>query len=176
MREGSLHLEIPHCVQERMGWCVPACVEMVLKYLRLCHGPGIDELAQEDIAKLCKTTSGGTRYDAASLLSERTVRFTPSVEFEYVHNQNTESIRKQLAMNQPVIAFVEMETDYEQETFPHAILITGIDRRKYRVSFNDPMGKKDESVDIGRFQRMWEKDFCAWFVNVEFQRKITDRF
>ena len=84
---------------------------MVLRYLQRCYGPGVKTLTQQEISKICKTTVGGTEYDAAKHLSRCTVSFTPSVEFEFQRNQTIKNIQKQLSMNHPVIALVEMETD-----------------------------------------------------------------
>ncbi len=155
-----------------MGWCVPACVEMTLKYLNNCHGPGIECLSQIEIAKLCGTTEGGTQHDAVVNLNAQTERYIPSVDFRFVKNQTLKDVNRELSQNLPVIAFVQKRADNDK--YPHAVLITGLNTSGDRIQYNDPMGKADEQTDIGKFMDMWAKDFCAWFISLGVQRKLDE--
>ncbi len=171
-RGGGIRLPVPHSRQQREGWCVPACVEMTLLHLRGCYGPGIECLTQAEIAKLCGTTEGGTRWGDTEQLSEYTLRFIPSIEYNLEKNKTIEDINVELSQNKPVLAFVQMEADHEK--YEHALLVTGLEMSGNRVYYNNPMGKPDENVDIGSFLAMWAKDFCMWTTNIGHQRMIED--
>jgi len=153
-----------------MGWCVPACVDMVLRYLKDCHGLGIECPSQLEIAKLCGTTEGGTQYDAVVRLNAQTQRYIPSVDFDYVTNRKLQDLNKELSKNLPVLAFIEKKAD--NDAYPHTIVISGLDMAGDRILYNDPMGKANEVCEIGRFMEMWAKDFCVWFISIGLQRKL----
>lgn len=168
-----MRLDVPLKVTAKDGFCVPACVEMVLLFLQNLYGPTIKSLSQLDIGKSCGTTEDGTVYEAWEQLNKSTSRFVPSVEFELKSNQEIKDIVKELGKNLPAIILMEMEDPEEKERFPHAVVATGIDNSRRMVIFNDPMGGKDREMEMGKFRSLWAKDYCAWYIRIGLQRKLV---
>jgi len=168
-----LKIDVPLEWYKRDGWCLPACVKMVLRHLRNVHGDGIQILSQNKIAKICHTNEVGTEYDANQRLNEITVKFTPSVEFYFRSNCQIKTMIPELGEFKPVIAFMEMpSTEYEDERFPHAVVVTGIDKTQRRIIYNDPIKGKDEKLTFGAFRSYWASDFCLWLLGLNWQKKL----
>jgi len=165
-----LKLEVPHHKQLWDGWCLPASVEMILDYLQGQYGDDIKVLTQTEIAKICSTKTDGTDFDRWEILSKKTMKFTPSIEFAIRCNQNPKGLLVELSKGQPVIVFLEGGNGSEAPA--HAVVITGIDKATSTIYYNDPYGEKDEAFEIGRFEKEWQKDFCGWFLEIGLQDKL----
>jgi hypothetical protein len=147
---------------------------MVLQFLKNTHGPGIEVLSRTRIASICNTTEGGTDYAANERLNKHTIRFTPSVEFELKSNQDKDGLIEEIGKYLPVIALLEMPHEEEEDVkYPHAIVITGIDISGREIIYNDPLRGKDKRMEIGLFRSHWAKDYCVWYIRLDWQKKLN---
>lgn len=117
-------LSIPHRLQIEIGYCHPACVEMVLAYWGI-------EANQKNLAHKMQTISGvGTPGPNIQRLSSR--------HLSIVYDEGSlEDLRRALEMDIPPIALVRTrELPYWNEDTPHAVVVTGFENDILFV--NDP--------------------------------------
>lgn len=167
-----LKLEVPHFNQHKEGWCVPACVEMILHYLQGVYGDDITVLTQTKIGSICSTDVDGTFFRKWEALNFEIVKNVPSVEFKLRCNQNPETLLIELNKGLPIIVFLQNGDD--SDTPAHAVVITGINKATNTIYYNDPYGEKDTENELGRFEKEWEKDFCGWFLEIDLQEKLEE--
>ena len=136
-------LSVPHKAQLDIGYCLPACVEMVLGYW------GKEE-EQETLAQRLKTISGfGTPGSNILFLASR------GLQVEYREGQ-LEDLEQALEENIPPIALVRTrELPYWSEDTPHAVVLTGAEDDTFLV--NDP-GKEMPHIRVskGDFYLAWD--------------------
>jgi uncharacterized protein YvpB len=109
-----------------------------------------------DIAKIVNTREDGTMLEDIKNINsnEEILRAIPSIEFETKMLSSFKEIETEINENRPVIAWIMASA--EGREFEHSIVVTGIDRDRHRIHYNDPfLGRREE--DIGRFMTMWEK-------------------
>lgn len=110
-------LPVPFYKQQAVGYCLPACAQMVLAYQGISHSQ--DELARESNLKPGLGTP------------TRNIQRLASPEIKVVYEEGTlEQVQTWLGMGIPVIAFVQAgELSYWQdESFQHAVVIIGLEK------------------------------------------------
>ncbi len=109
-------LPLTHSQQKYLGYCLPACAEMVLNYL------GISQ-SQEALAKKIKTTInlGTPRSNIKNLASRR-------ITVNYNEGHLTD-IRSWLDRKVPVIVFIQAHElpIWRGQDFKHAVVVVGLE-------------------------------------------------
>lgn len=136
-------LSIPFHKQQAAGYCLPACVQMVLAYQQIIR-------SQPDLAmQLGVRSSLGT--------PTRSVLGLASNQLRVVYGERTESTpQKWLALSLPSVAFVQVgELSYWQgESFQHAVVVIGLEDNA--VWLLDPdMDETAIAVDLDEFMLAW---------------------
>ncbi len=136
------HLAVPHRLQFETGYCLPACVEMVLAYWGL-------EAKQKGLARKLKTIPGvGTPGPRVQALASRSLRVT------YGEGQLVDLMQAIAADIPPVVLVRTRELPYWFEDTPHAVVITGVENDLFYV--NDP------AVTSVNVQVTQEDLYLAW--------------
>ena len=138
------HLPVPHRIQQADGYCLPACVEMVLAYWGI-------ERNQQDLARQMGTIPDfGTPGSRVLQLSSRQIQV-------HYSQGDMESIRNALTNDIPPIALVWTgELPYWQSGTTHAVVITGIEGDF--LLLNDPVYEQANiRVSVGDFYLAWDE-------------------
>jgi len=153
-------LDVPLIYQEDDFSCTPVCIKMVLEYIRNRFTEGIPDLDVPSVTKAIKTSAddGGTTFENIELINEKLIEAKPSLEFVARSGRKFEEIEEELEVpnRRPVIAWITMPSP--QGDFHHSIVITGVDKEKLLIYFNDPVYGK-EAMPIREFIDMWETSF-----------------
>jgi len=153
-------LDVPLIYQEDDYSCTPACMKMVLEFIRRKFTEGIPELDLPEVASVVKASAddGGTTFENIELINELLLSARPSLEFVAGSGHTFDEIEEELGEpnHRPVIAWVMMPSP--QGAFSHSIVITGIDKEKLLIYFNDPVYGK-EIMSIREFMQIWEQSF-----------------
>jgi ABC-type bacteriocin/lantibiotic exporter with double-glycine peptidase domain len=136
-------LSIPFHKQQAAGYCLPACVQMVLAYQQI-------DRSQTDLATELKVRASlGT--------PTRSVLGLASEQLRVVYGEGIEAtLQKWLALSLPVIVFVQAgELSYWQgELFQHAVVVVGLVGNT--VWLLDPdMDEIAIAVDLDEFMLAW---------------------
>lgn len=110
-------LPVPFYKQQAVGYCLPACAQMVLAYQGISHSQ--DELARESNLKPGLGTP------------TRNIQRLASPEIKVVYEEGTlEQVQTWLGMGIPVIAFVQAGelSHWQDESFQHAVVIIGLEK------------------------------------------------
>lgn len=110
-------LPVPFYKQQAVGYCLPACAQMVLAYQGISHSQ--DELARESNLKPGLGTP------------TRNIQRLSSPEIKVVYEEGTlEQVQTWLGMGIPVIAFVQAGelSHWRDESFQHAVVIIGLEK------------------------------------------------
>ena len=108
-------LNVPHQVEHKPGWCLPACVAMVSAFWE-------QPLAQEDVARWLETQSVGTPASRVVRLARR--------GFDVIYTSGSEAaLAEWLAQGVPPILFVRTGDllPYWSIDTPHAVVLAGIE-------------------------------------------------
>ncbi len=138
-------LPLSHSQQKHLGYCLPACAEMVLAYLGISR-------SQESLAKIMKTTLnvGTPRSNIKNLASRR---------LTVIYNEgNLADIRAWLDQGHPVIVFVQVKElpIWRGQDFKHAIVVVGLDDET--IYLLDPaLDNGPTPTPIGDFQLAWDE-------------------
>lgn len=134
-------LSVPHFEQSRDGYCLPACVQMVLAYLG-------KEKSEAELISLLRTASFGTPISAVSHLRELGLRVT-------LGSFNESWLEAQLLEGNPIIARVwtTMLTTWTIDT-SHVVVVVGFDETF--VYLNDPAFTSAPQVVT------WNSFLAAW--------------
>jgi len=153
-------LDVPLFYQEDDVSCTPACIKMVLEFIRNRFTEGIPDLDVPSVAKAVKTSAddGGTTFENIKLINEKIMKAKPSLEFVAGSGHKYEEIVKELTEpnGRPVIAWITMPSP--QGDFNHSIVITDVDEEKLLIYYNDPVYGK-ENMPLREFMDMWEASF-----------------
>ena len=137
-------LTVPHYQQLADGYCLPACVQMVLAYW------GINR-EQTDLAKELKMVpQAGTPGSRLKLLS------SPDLDVVY-QSGNLSDLNDALSAGIPPIVLVFTgELPYWKKAAAHAVVLLGIVEDS--VILNDPGIVRAESrVPVGDFHLAWDE-------------------
>jgi hypothetical protein len=132
---------------------------MVLDYIaNNCLEDGNLDLEIDDICEIVRTTSDGTIFENVKLINsdERVLKAIPSIEIvaKYEHHVLNE-IEEELSNGRPVIAWILPPEAVDRE-MQHSIVITGIDKTGYKISYNDPIFGGRE-MSLGEFISCWDE-------------------
>lgn len=156
--------------------CVPRCVKMILDYISGGLGGKLHNLDVSDIGEIIETRTDGTLPNKITNLNKEkhVLRAVPSIEFEYDQKMHTfAEIEAEMKERRPVIAWVELSEDHHR--CAHAVVVTGIDKDKSLIYYNDPIfGEKEEEITV--FVSRWDK-LDRTLVKVKIgQKRILDEF
>ena len=135
-------LPVPHHLQLDDGYCLPACIQMVLAYWGV-------ERDQRDIAdKLGLIPGAGIPGNRIKILSSKKLEVSYGAG-ELVDLEN--------ALDQeipPIILVYTGELPYWEQATAHAVVLLGFDEQA--VHLNDPaIAQGDISVSLGDFELAW---------------------
>lgn len=136
-------LPVPHRSQLIDGYCLPACVEMVLAY------QGV-ERKQTTLAADMRVTPGvGVPGSRVLRLASRRLEVT-------YHEGIPQDLENALAAGLPPIALVYTgELPYWSIATPHAVVVTGLDEQS--IWLNDPAWQQANiQVPLDEFQLAWD--------------------
>lgn len=137
-------LSVPHYPQQADGFCLPACVQMVLSYWGIRR-------TQDRLARLLHTIPGaGTPGSRLRQLAVRNVDI-------YYGSGLIDDLRSALVQEIPPIALVNTKhfTHWQIET-AHAVVVTAMDEQ--RVLINDPgMTQGQTPVGLDDFFLAWDE-------------------
>lgn len=153
--EKSLHLNVDPLRQTKNYTCVPSCTKMMLDYLNNVKltVPELD-LNEDEIAKIMKTTTGGTIFTDIENINDHLTKSNPSLEFIAEEKNHTlNDIKKELKDELPVSVWID--TGYIK--YRHSVVITGIDDNNKTISFNDPTYGEERTIPQSEFMSMWNK-------------------
>ena len=151
----KLKVPLVHPLQEDGYSCVPRCIKMIFMYISNCLEGVAPDLDVDDIAEIIETRVDGTLPENVRNLNTnlKVLRAIPSLEFDVGLMHSFSEIEEEIGANRPVIAWVELLEGIHR--CAHAIVITGLDREKHLIYYNDPIfGEKEE--EIGTFMSRWE--------------------
>ena len=138
-------LNVPHHPQESDGYCLPACVQMVLDYLGIPY-------AQEQLARelSVRPPLGAPASNVLRLRSDvLDVTFTSG---------NLSDLRTQLAQGSPPIVFVQAGElpHWQSHISQHAVVVVGLDEQTVQIL--DPAANSSPiPVPIGDFLLAWSE-------------------
>jgi ABC-type bacteriocin/lantibiotic exporter with double-glycine peptidase domain len=140
----SNSLPVPHRLQLADGYCLPACVEMVLAYW------GIEKEQAELAKQLQMIPDAGTPANRIRLLASNTI------EVFYGHGELAD-LQAALNQNTPPIALVyTSELPYWDQAAAHAVVVLQIDEKT--AVANDPaMTETAIRVPLGDFELAWDE-------------------
>ncbi len=155
-------LNVPIFRQPHPDYCVPACIKMVIDYLRQIYGnEEIPNFLISKIARQIKTDAkngGQTTLENVVLINELLetrnfhIRFVPKYpcDWKIVIQENENG--------KPVIAWIWNSDKLDPNIGTgHSVVITNVDRDNGIVAFNDPaIGFR--TIDIVTFIAQWENE------------------
>lgn len=137
-------LPVPHRSQLADGYCLPACVQMVLAYWGI-------ERDQADLAKQLQLIAGaGTPGNRVRLLASDTL------DVFYDEGQLAD-LQSALTRGVPPIVLVHTgQLPYWEHATAHAVVVLGMDETS--VTVNDP-GKAQAAIQVslGDFELAWDE-------------------
>lgn len=156
-----LKLGVPLVYQENSHSCVPACLKMVIDFLRTTtrrtSTDVLPSLNIKQIGRIVGTDLTGTSLEGIKNLNmnRKILKLVPSLEFGCKQLCEFEEIVAEIKSNRPVIAWISASDEKTQFKFTHSVVITGVDAEGQAICYNDPIwGEKEESV--ADFMRKWE--------------------
>jgi len=150
-------LDVPLFRQPHVDYCVPACIKMVLEYLRNIHGDKVPRLSIKTIAKTIRTEVGkGTVFHDITKINEMISSSLPSVDFVVEYPCEWDEIVEENENRKPIIAWIWL-SDNRGHGCGHSVVVFDIDRSEGVIYYNDPaLGVVQE--DIGKFISKWEDE------------------
>lgn len=140
-----MRLKVPHRKQIDTGYCLPACVQMVLAYWGI-------QRDQDSLAKQLGMIEGaGTPGSRLFLL------VSSSLDVQYRTRGNINDLEEALRGSVPPIALVWTgQLSYWDSNVPHAVVLIGTERGNFVV--HDP-AKSEEGilVSIPEFNLAWDE-------------------
>lgn len=154
---GKLKVPLVLPLQEDAFSCVPRCIKMIFMYISNCLEGCAPNLDIDDIAKIIETRDDGTLFEKVRNLNTNldVLRIIPSLEFDVdVKMRSLPEIEEEVEKaHRPVIALIGSSDPIRR--WVHAIVVTGLDKEKHLIYYNDPVfGEVEE--DIGMFMSKWE--------------------
>jgi len=138
-------LSVPHFPQETDGYCLPACAQMVLKYLGVVR-------SQAELALQL-----GTRANIGTPHSHLTRLKSPTIDVLYAAG-DWDDLQQHLEQERPVIVFVQAGElpHWRGRKSRHAVVVVGIGLDT--ASVLDPASSpKPIDVPVGDFMLAWDE-------------------
>ena len=138
----SSAIRLPHTRQSTEGYCLPACVCMILAYLGL-------EQSEAEVARIL----GVQDYGAPSF----SVRRLATLGLRVIYREwSIAQLLAALGAGQPVILFVRTGfLDHWQEDVAHAVVVVGVEKGQ-SFSLHDP------ALPTGPLPVSWHGLLAAW--------------
>lgn len=135
-------LRVPFETQLEDGYCLPACVSMVLAFLDM-------PAKQKGVAKLLATNDAGTPFSRLNRLASH------DVQVEVGANGTLDRLSTEIQTSIPVIAAVQTGwLPHAEITSPHAVVVIGVSDA--HVMILDPAGNdKPKIVPINAWLAAW---------------------
>ena len=138
----TVQLQLQHVHQSAEGYCLPACVQMVLAYLDMSR-------SETAIQRLLGTRFIGTPSFAVKRLSQWGLKVTYR---EWSVSQLLEALQN----DQPVILFVRTGfLDHWQYDVAHAVVVSGYEE-------NRQFWMHDPALATGPIAVSWQGVLAAW--------------
>lgn len=154
---GKLNVPLVLPLQTDGYSCVPRCIKMIFDYVGANFEGRAPNLDVSDIAEIVETKADGTLPEKVRNLNDdkHVLKAVPSIEFDVdLKPHSLVEIEKEIDEKRPVIAWVELSNGVHR--CAHAVVVSGLDRDKHLIYYNDPIfGEKEE--EIGSFMSRWEK-------------------
>lgn len=139
----ALHLSVPFHKQQAVGFCMPACAQMVLAFQGIFRSQ--DELARQ----LHLKPQLGT--------PTRNIQWLASPEIKVIYEEGTlDQVQTWLQSGIPIIAFIQAGelAHWRGEFFQHAVVIVGLDGEA--VWLLDPdMDETPLALSVEEFMLAW---------------------
>jgi hypothetical protein len=130
---------------------------MIFNYVESNFEGRAPNLDVSDIAEIIETKADGTLPENIRNLNDdkRVLKAIPSIEFDVdLKPHSLAEVEKEIDEKRPVIVWVELSNGVHR--CAHAVVVSGLDRDKHLIYYNDPIfGEKEE--EIGSFMSRWEK-------------------
>lgn len=172
-------LKVPFISQPSEYTCVPACLKMVLDYVRqvlLETAPEMPIFEIGEIAKIVGTLHNGTTLPNVLKINRALRRAIPSVEFSVDFNPHDfTEIVEELRTWKPVIPWLLRREG--QRAYEHVVIVTGYDPVEQLIAVNDPQGSVPSEIEVAEFMNQWEgadRILIKLKVDQKIQRLITD--
>ena len=148
-------LNVPLWGQPSRNYCVPACIKMILEYLRQDYGDDIPRLSLSKIARIVETQWDGTAPKDVENINKY-FKAKLCIKFKAQFMAHFPDIEKELAEKRPVIVWINIAT------FPdllwHAVIVCGFDPDTNSVFFNDPWDNREKAEEVGVFIQKWRTE------------------
>lgn len=144
-------LPVPYLQQPHDGYCLPACVSMILNYWKI-------PLTQERVANLLGTTDVGTPISRVQRLTKH------KLQVRYAAHGEWEDIQTAIAARLPVIVAVHAAwLPYSRIQSQHALVVIGCDEQTVFVL--DPAAN-NEPIELSQnaFLTAWIEMECAYAI------------
>jgi len=148
--------------QPHPDYCVPACIKMVLDYLRQVYGD--NEIPNYSISRLAKqmktdAKSGGqTIIDNIPLVNELLTTRNFNIRFVPIYPCEWKSVLKENENGKPVIAWIwDPDKNDPNIGTGHSVVITNVDKENGIIFLNDP-ARGQISLDVVTFISQWENE------------------
>jgi hypothetical protein len=142
--------------------CVPRCVKMIFMYIGNSFEGRAPDFDLERIGKIIETKGDGTFPEKVLNLNSNKISEVasaiPSIEFELkLSPHSLDEIESEIVDKQPPIAWIRLYDEEHIKKCAHAVVITGIEREKGLVYYNDPIfGEK--TARITDFVTLWDEE------------------
>jgi ABC-type bacteriocin/lantibiotic exporter with double-glycine peptidase domain len=158
------YLDVPIVFQEDDFSCVPACIKMILEFALKQNPIGlVIDISVQEIGESMGTDELGTPLSGVRGINEKLKKTVPSIEFEAKTNCVLKEIETEIQNEKPVVAWLKMP-------YPHSIVITGVDKKRLIVYYNDPQRGKSQ-MDMGKFMSSW-KNIDSVLIKVKIGEKL----
>jgi hypothetical protein len=146
-------LEVPLWGQPSRNYCVPACIKMILEFLRKVYGDDIPRLNISSIARIVRTQWDGTAPKNVELMNQY-FEARVCVKFKAKAMMRFPDIIKELDEHKPVIVWLNVAKNSTDNLW-HSIVVTDFDPKTNYFTFNDPWDTKEKTEEAGKFLQKW---------------------
>jgi ABC-type bacteriocin/lantibiotic exporter with double-glycine peptidase domain len=148
-------LNVPSWGQPSPNYCVPACIKMILEYLRQDYGDNIPRLSLSRIARIVETKWDGTSPKDVENINKY-LETKVCIKFKAQFMGHFQDIEKELREKRPVIVWVNIAP--APNLLWHAVVVRGFDPDTNSVFFNDPWDNREKSEEVGVFIQKWSTE------------------
>jgi hypothetical protein len=143
-------LNVPLHGQPARNYCVPACLKMIIEFLRDTCGDAIPRLSISQIARIVRTEWDGTAPRNVERINDY-FEAKLCIEFKAQFMRHFPEILKELDEGRPVITWINSQKP--PDVLWHAVVVRGFEPNM--VIFNDPWDTKRKTEEVGSFISKW---------------------
>lgn len=144
-------LNVPLWGQPARNYCVPACLKMLLEFLRQNYGDAIPKLSISQIARIVNTQWDGTAPKDVENINKY-FEAKLCIDFKAEYMRRFPEIQKELTEERPVITWINSQKP--PDTLWHAVVVRGFNESNF-VVYNDPWDCKRKTEEVGIFINKW---------------------